>query len=196
MRKLGLALVLLAGAHAHADPFIELGGGLALPVSDDDYTAYAEPSLKLAARIGSSGATLGGMGSIDWTPVSDDLEFVSFNRVRILGHVQVRSQVGPKLQIVGRFGAGIDYIHASTDATILGIRFEGSDSDVGLALEAAGGLWFGVGGGSTQVGIELALPISLHSSEGNPQNPNDPDDAEFDYTGIDIDVLAAVRLRL
>jgi hypothetical protein len=67
---------------------------------------------------------------------------------------------------------------------------------VGIAFEAAGGAWFSVGRGTTQVGVEMALPISYHNNDGNPQNPNDPDDRRVDYTSVDIQILGGVRLRL
>jgi hypothetical protein len=197
MRALAIALLLVPAA-AHAEQYIELGGGLDIPMSDDDYTRYVDPSANLFLRIGGGGPKIGGLFSIDWTPLaSDDSAALDFNRIRVMGHLVVRSQVGPKVELAGRFGAGLDVIHESIDITILGQRFEGSDTDLGLALEVAGGAWFTVGAsGSTQVGVELALPISYHSTDGNPNNPNDPNNARFDFTSIDLDVLGGVRLRL
>jgi len=191
-----LGLALAATSVAHADPFVELGGGLAIPVSDDEYTSYVDPSVKLVARIGAGGPKLGGMGSVDWTPLAADNSILSFNRFRFMGHIQARTQLAPKVQLVGRFGAGLDLIREHAETTILGVRFEGTDTDLGLALEPAGGVWFAVGSGGTQIGVELALPISYHASKGNPNNPTDPNDAKFDYTSVDIDLLGGVRLGL
>ncbi|MBL9014587.1 MAG: hypothetical protein JNL83_10450 [Myxococcales bacterium] len=196
MRALVAALVLLVPAGARADQIIELGGGIAVPMSDDEYTDYVETSPTLFARIG-GGAPIGGLFSVDFTPLAAKAESLNFNRLRFQGHVTVRKSVAPKVELSGRFGAGLDLIHESFDVTILGTRFEGSDTDLGLALEVGGGAWFTVGAsGGVQIGVEVALPISIHNTEGNPNNPNDPDDPRFDYTAVDLDVLGGVRLRL
>ncbi len=188
-------LAILAPSIAHAEPYVELGGGLVLPVSDGDWTDSIDPSLGLAARIG-GGGDVGGMFSFEWDPLSSNLDYVRFSRFRFLGHVVVHHRLSPKTELVGRFGAGIDLIHSSVNATILGFRVEGSDSDVGLAFEAAGGAWFSVGSGSTQVGVEAALPIGYHNNSGNKNNPNDPDNRRVEYTSVDIQILGGVRLRL
>jgi hypothetical protein len=190
-----LGLAVLAPSIARAEAYVELGGGLVLPVSDNDWTDSVDPSLGLAARIG-GGGEVGGMFSFEWDPLSSNLDYVHFSRFRFLGHVVVHHRLNAKTELVGRFGAGIDLIHSSVDATILGFRVTGSDSDVGLAFEAAGGAWFSVGSGSTQVGVELALPIGYHNNNGNPNNPNDPNDRKVDYTSVDIQILGGVRLRL
>lgn len=190
-----VGLAVLAPSIARAEAYAELGGGLLLPVSDDDWQDAIDPSLGLAARIG-GGGNIGGLFSFEWDPLSSNIDYVSFTRFRFLGHVVIHHRISPKTELVGRFGAGIDLIHSSVDATILGFRVEGSDSDVGLALEAAGGAWVSVGSGSTQVGVELAMPIGYHNDDGNPNNPNDPDDRQADYTSIDFQILGGVRLRL
>jgi hypothetical protein len=190
-----LGLAVLAPSIARAEAYVELGGGLVLPVSDDDWSDAIDPSLGLAARIG-GGGEVGGMFSFEWDPLSSDIDYVSFTRFRFLGHVVVHHRLNAKTELVGRFGAGIDLIHSSVDANIFGVRVHGSDSDVGLAFEAAGGAWFSVGRGSTQLGVEMALPIGYHNNDGNPNNPNDPDDRKVDYTSVDIQILGGVRLRL
>lgn len=196
MRALVAAMLLLAPAIARADQFVELGGGLAVPMSDDEYTDYVETSPTLFVRVG-AGTPIGGMFSIDFTPLAAKDANLNFNRLRFQGHVTVRKHVAPKVELSGRFGAGLDLLHESYDVTILGMHFEGSDTDFGLALEVGGGAWFTVGSsGGVQLGVEVALPISIHSTEGNPNNPNDPDNPRFDYTSVDLDVLGGVRLRL
>ena len=196
MRALVLAAVLLAPAIARADQFVELGGGLALPLSDDEYTDYVDTSATLFARIGGGGA-IAGMFSVDFTPLAANSANLNFNRFRFQGHVVVRKQVAPKIELSGRFGAGLDLIHESFEITFLGQRVSGSDTDLGLALEVGGGIWFSVGsGGGVQIGAEVCLPISYHNTEGNRANPQDPDNARFDYTSVDLDILGGVRLRL
>jgi hypothetical protein len=193
-----IVLVLVVGdvGRASATPFAEIAGGLAAPISDNDWTNAVDPSLKLAVRFGSGGPAIAGMGSVDWTPLAEAVNFVTFNRFRVMGHVQLRRELAPKLMIVGRFGAGIDVLRAYTEITVLGTTFTGTDTDTGLALEAGVGGWFTIGEGRTQLGVELALPVSYHSSNGNPNNPNDPNDRAFDFTSIDVDVLAGVRVAL
>lgn len=193
MRALVATLVLLAPAVARADQFVELGGGLAVPMSDDEYTNYVDTSATLFARIG-GGGVVGGMFSVDFTPLAANSDILNFNRFRFQGHVLVRKQVAPKVELSGRFGAGLDLIHESADVTIFGVHYEGSDTDLGLALEVGGGIWFSVGsGGGVQLGAEVCLPISYHNTDGNPQDPNN---ARFDYTSVDLDILGGVRLRL
>jgi len=189
-------LAVLAPSIARADTFMELGGGLVLPVSDDDYTDAVEPSVGLAARIG-GGGKIGGMFSVEWAPLDadNDVPFTTFsyNRFRLLGHVVVHHRLSPKAELAGRFGAGIDIVHSKAEVDIGQLHSEGSDSDVGLALEFAGGVWFGVGSGSTQVGVELAMPIGIHNSD---PDTVDADHQRFDYTAFDIEILGGVRLRL
>lgn len=189
---LGVGLAVLAPSIARAETYFELGGGLVLPTSDDDYTDFADPSVALAARIGGGGA-IGGMFSVEWAPIAADPDNFTFNRFRLLGHVVVHHRLSSKAEIVGRFGAGLDIIHSKFEATTIIGRVEGSDSDVGVAFEAAGGVWFGVGSGSTQVGVEMALPIGYHNKDGKALDANDQ---TFDYTSVDIEILGGVRLRL
>lgn len=203
MSALALALVpaaLVAGelapSTARADPFVELAGGLVAPMADDDWTSVADPGLELAARVGGGGPELGGLASIAWAPIGSSSNLVSLNRLRVLGHVEVRHAVTPKVSLSARLGAGIDYLHVRTEVTLIGVTASGSDSDVGLALELGGGAWFAVGHGSTEIGVELGLPISYHSSDGNRSNPLDPNNRKFDFSTVDLDVLGGVRLRL
>ena len=192
MRALVIAVVLLAPAIARADQILELGGGLAVPMSDNEYTSYVDPSATLFARVG-GGAPIGGLFSVDFTPLAAQNNTLKFNRFRFQGHVTVRKNVAPKVEISGRFGAGLDLLHESFD--FLGQSY--SDTDLGLALEVGGGAWFTVGSsGGVQLGVELALPISIHNTKGNPNNPLDPNNPRFDYTSVDLDVLGGVRLRL
>jgi hypothetical protein len=188
-----VALAVLAPSVARADAYFEFGAGLVLPVSDDDYTDFVDPSVGLAARIG-GGGDVGGMFSVEWAPLSSDPDNFTFNRFRLLGHLVLHHRLNAKTQLVGRIGAGVDILHSNFDATIFGVRVEDSDSDVGLALEAAGGVWFRIGRGSTEIGVEMALPISYHDNDG--PAVFDPEDQEFEYTAFDIEILGGVRLRL
>jgi hypothetical protein len=196
MRWLGL-LALLVSSQVHADPFTELGGGLASPIGDSDWTNAANLSPKLYARFGGGDPEgIGGFVGVDWTPVEADNSVVTFHRFRIQGGVVLRHHLAPKVVLAGRLSAGVDILHEHAEVTIPIIgTVEGSDTDLGIAFEVAGGLWFAVGH-TTQLGFEVGLPIGVHFNKGNPNNPSDPNDARFDYTSMDLDLLFGVRFGI
>jgi hypothetical protein len=199
MRSLAVAsLVLAAAAHgtAAADNFLQAQGGIMIPVEDSDWSDYVESGPKLAVRLGGSGGGQNGlMVSADWSPLTEDDDGfsnvdVSAHRFRVLANVYTERSMGPKLVAVVRAGLGIDItkIEASVDLGPLG-RTEADDTDAGLALEVAGGLWFQAGG-NVQVGGELAFPISFHADD-------EEDDIDLnDYSSLDVDLLFGVRIQL
>src|SRR5947209_5483566 len=74
-----MAVVVAVPSVAHADSFLEVAGGLSIPVGDDNWTKTAEASPKLGVRVGAVGDTgLGAMLQVDWTPVSLDQNGGSF----------------------------------------------------------------------------------------------------------------------
>lgn len=191
MRAIVVSLaILVVPARASAESFVELAGGLMMPVGDDDWTDYVEAGPKLGLRLGgtgSEGRTSGAMISADWTPIEadDDGVFgsdISADRFRILVNAFAESTIGPKLTARIRVGAGVDIAHISVDVPFLG---ESSDTDPGLAVEAGAGLWFNAG--SVQIGGEIALPLGFHADGRD----NDIDLA--DYMSYDIDLLFGVR---
>jgi hypothetical protein len=186
-----IALALLAVATpASADSYVGLAAGVAVPVSDESYTDAVNNSPVLGLRVGSSPGAIGGYLSFEWTPIDAEADDtpgidVSAHRFRILVGPEFQHPVSNTLAVTGRAGVGIDIAHASYTAdTIIG-RFESSETDMGLALEFGGGVWFRLGG--LQVGGELSLPISIHD--------DDPDERDFDYdyTAIDVQLLAGIR---
>ena len=188
-----IALALLAAAPAHADNFVEIAGGIMIPVSDDQWTDYIESGPKLATRIGAVGPKVGGLLSIDWTPINaDDTGFgnavdISSHRFRIQLAAATHQKVGANLTASFRVGGGFDIAYVNVQTNIFGLMTDDSDTDVGLALEAAGGLWFNVG--SMQIGGELALPISFH--DDGPDNDINLEE----YTSVDLDLLFGVRFK-
>ena len=72
MRVLALALLVALPTTAVADSFVEVDGGVMIPVSDEQWTDYIESGPKLAARVGSMGQKIGGLVSVDWTPINAD----------------------------------------------------------------------------------------------------------------------------
>jgi hypothetical protein len=196
MRAIAFSLAaLVVPARASAGTFVEVGGGIMMPAGDDDWTNYVEAGPKLVARIGAiaDNGSPGGMVSIDWTPIQpDDTGFgnaveVSADRFRILVNAFIDKPLGPKLTATFRLGAGIDIAHVNVKTNLGPFSGETTDTDPGLAVEAAGGLWFDVG--SVQVGAELGLPLGFHA------DGNDHDFDTNDYMSYDIDLLFAVRLN-
>lgn len=198
MHRSAVLLVVLAmsSGTAVADNFISAVGGVMLPVEDSQWTGYVDSGPKLAVRIGGAGSgNIGGMFSADWTPITEDEDgFAGFDvtshRYRLLVNVFAEHKMGPKLTALVRGGAGIDiaYVHATADLGLLG-KFDNSDSDVGLALEVAGGLWFQAGE-SVQLGGELALPLGFHG---------DRDENSItleEYSSLDIDLLFGLRFMM
>lgn len=191
MRALAAIALLAATSPAHAESFVEVAGGLMTPLADDQWKDYVRSSPKLAARAGASGQRAGALLSIDWTPINTtDTGFgnsvdVSAHRFRFLIGGIVQQKIGPKLNASFRLGIGFDVAYVNIYTNIFGFESEASDTDVGLALEPAFGLWFDAG--SIQIGGELALPISVHGDR------NDNDVVLNEYTSLDLDLLFGVR---
>jgi hypothetical protein len=192
-----VVLVVALPAASRADHFADVLGGLSAPSSDSQWTALADTSPKLAARAGTVGTNgLGGMLQVDWTPINLKNSGGSFgigsadisaHRFRVIADAVLHKAVTSRLVLSARAGAGLDIAHASAHVSVLGVAADSSDTDVGVALELGGGLWFDLG--STQIGGELALPIGHHSKHGDNTNGN----YTFDYTSYDLDILVGVR---
>lgn len=192
MRPLPLLLVLALPAPAAADNFVEVLGGIMIPVEDDDWTNYVESGPKLATRLGSSGSgNVGGMLSVDWTPLNtDDMGFgnaveISAHRFRILGGVTTQHALAMNMFATLRVGAGIDIGHVNVKTNLGPLSGESSDTDSGIAVEAGFGLWFRAG--SMLIGGEVAAPLAFHGDSSE-------DEVDLaDYSSFDIDLLFGVR---
>lgn len=177
---------------AAADGYAEAVVGLAVPVADDDYDNYADDSLKLGLRAGGGGGPTQLELTGDFTLVSpefegNDLLDSSAQRYRILVGARHHVPVG-KASLFVRLGAGVDIAHASVFGTVLGVDYEVSDTDPGIAAEAGIGVRVPLGG-KLYVGGHFAVPMAFHFDEDDPQ---DNDDVYFDYTGIDLDLLFTI----
>ena len=192
MRSIAFVALLVVSGPAYAGGFAEFGGGLMVPAGDDDWTNYTDPSPKFFLRGGFVGGKIGGMLAFDWTPMSVDnipvigsLD-VNAHRFRILGDIVAHIPVAPKLTASARFGLGLDIQHISLTYRLGGFESTTDDTDTGLALEPAGGIWYQVGD-AWHVGGELAVPMSFHSyDDGNDIRLND-------FTSIDVDILIGLR---
>jgi hypothetical protein len=182
---------------AHADSFVELAGGMAVPVGGDTWTNTADASPNLGARVGAVGDSgLGGMLQVDWTPINLDATGGSFgvgstdfsaHRFRALADAVLHHQIAPRLWVSGRIGAGVDITHASATLVVLGNTANASSTDTGFAFEVGGGLWLDLG--SFQLGGEVALPVGAHSHKASSTT-----DITIDYTSYDIDLVVALRV--
>ena len=197
MRAFLVTILLAVPTVAHADGNLELAGGISIPAGDKNWTNIANTSPKLGLRIGEMVGDFGGMLQVDWTPVSLNNSGGSFgvgstdvsaHVFRVLADFAVQHHILEHLVVSGRAGIGIDIAHASASFTLLGNTTSRSDTDVGLAVEFGGGVFYDFGGG-TQIGGEIAVPIGNHSSAS--QNGSIP----FQYALEDVDLLAVLRFR-
>lgn len=189
-----LCLAILAVATpARADSFVELAGGISIPLGDDEWADLVETSPTLAVRAGSVPNNIGGFLSVNWMPANTDAQGwsgpftsgdVSAHRFRLIAGPMYRHQLSNTLAVTGRAGVGADIAHASVEGTVLGTSFESSETDVGFALEFGGGVWFKVG--SVEIGGEVAIPFGFHNDDNM--------DIDFDYTSYDFELFGAVRL--
>ncbi|MCE9577520.1 MAG: hypothetical protein K8W52_30505 [Deltaproteobacteria bacterium] len=184
------ATLVLAIPSSRADGFGEVVVGIANPIGDDDYDNAVDTSFKLGVRAGELGKNgLGFEGAFDWTPISDNYGGsvlgqsidVSWQRFRIQGGLRFGKLMGHNLMVFGRALAGVDLIHTSVSATVLGQTSSDSDTDAGLALEFGGGIL--VNAGPVVLGGQLAVPFGFHFDDSNSDN------VDRSYTAIDLDVL-------
>lgn len=188
-----IAAVAASAAAARADGLVELAAGGAIPLAEDDYTDAVDNSVKFALHAASVGERGVGVDlGLDVTPVS--LETSQFfgleaSAWRFRGLVGARGQWPLGAQAVGfvRGGAGVDVARYAVSGSLLGQSVDNSETDVGLALEVGGGV--GVRLGGVLLSAQLALPIALHFDD---DDPNDPEDFDLEYTGVDLDFLFAV----
>ncbi len=197
MRALPLLTTAVLGAlpvHAAAENFVEVAGGVMLPSGDDQWTDYVDSGPKLAVRVGGYGEKLGAVISADWTPVNTDNDSfqiggfsvdTSAHRFRLLASFAARKQLAVNMIGTVRIGAGLDAARTSITTMFGGNTDTVSETDLGLALEPAAGLWFNFG--NLQVGGEVALPMSWHDDD-------DEGDVDLeDYTSFDVDLMFGVR---
>jgi hypothetical protein len=189
------AAVLAAAAPAHAGGFVQGAFGVQLPAGDSDWTDRVDVSPKLALGAGAIQHGLGGMLSVDWTPEHLTDKYTrpanfdtgaSAQRFRILLQGLGRAQIAPRMALEFRGGLGFDLAHASYDYTLLGVRYQDSRTDTGIAFEVGGGFWYHASSG-LELGGQLAVPISHHDA------PSQNGSIAFQYTSYDIDLLFGIR---
>jgi hypothetical protein len=183
--------ILLTTGAAHAGGFAEVAGGAVVPVGDDDYENAVDTSLKLGVHVGSTGfaradqVRFGFELGFDWTALSSDFDTAvtdeSFHRIRgLVGGRAVVPLAADRVVLIGRFAAGVDVAYASVSGQILGVEFENSETNIGLALDPSVAV-VGKVAGNSYVGLQVGVPISVHD--------DDPEELDLDYTSVDIDFL-------
>lgn len=196
MRAIVLVALLLP-ATVHADGLFELGGALSFPVGDNNWTNTVDSGPELGARVGAGGDDLAGFLAVAWTPLRTNAQGGSFpggstditaHRFRVLGDVEFRHRIAPKLAISGRLGLGADILYGAYSVTFLGATTSNSDTNAGLAFDAGVAGWYELGE-KTEIGVELVVPVGYHSKKA--QNAGD---LSFDYTQTNIDLWLTLRL--
>src|SRR6188508_1574705 len=89
-----VAAVLAMASSAQAQPVIDLGAGVVVPVAEDDWENAIDPSFMLSFKAGAfTSPTLAVLGSIDYAPLDGPGgNNVSFSRLRIMGHAMFASR--------------------------------------------------------------------------------------------------------
>ncbi len=191
-----LGVVVAASSVAHADgALFEADAGIAAPIGDDSYDNNVDNSFKLGARLGTN-TTFGALDvGVDFTPYSDNLSSalvdVDIQRFRFLFGARWKHPIAPKVHMFVRGAVGLDLIHYHASGSIGPIAVDQSETDAGIGLEIDTGILFDVG--KVQLGAKLGLPIGMHF---NGDDPNDPADADLDYTAVDIDFAFVLNVPI
>ncbi len=179
-----------APAPARADGFAEAVLGLAVPLADDDYADAFDPAFKLGGRFGGGAGAIGFEAGVDFTlgNLEGDDSFgnleASASRIRLLAGARYRTGVGARATGFFRAGLGADIATFALSGDLLGLPVDSSETDVGLAVELGAGLV--VRSGTLLFGGQVALPMGFHADD---DDPTDPDDADFEYTSVELDLL-------
>ena len=194
MRIAIAGVLVMVSAPVHADgTFFEADIGLMTPLGDDDYEQNIDESLKLGVRLGTRSGPRGLDVSVDFTPANDELDNalaeVGIQRFRFMVGGRYEHPLTPKARLFVRGAAGIDLVHVTASGDIFGQAFDTSETDVGLGLEISSGVLFDVG--KVQLGAKLGIPFAFHFDD---DDPNDPDDVDLEYTGVDLDVAFVLNV--
>lgn len=189
MRTLACLAVLVLATPAHADSFVDLFGGISIPVAEEDWTDTVETSPKLGVRVGAFPNNAGVYVGADWMPVNTDYQDnafadVSAHRFRLMAGAIFHQNLSNTLAANFRGGVGADIGYVSVSGEAFGVRYEDSETDTGFGFELAGGIWAKFG--NMEIGGDVQLPVAMHDDDNT-------DDIDLDYTSIDIELLFGVR---
>ena len=186
--------VMATASAARADGYLILNGGALLPTGDDDWVDLVEPSASFAVRGGGNrrvarNARVAFEAGLEYAPLATDFNSPLFEldvtRFRFLLGARYEQLLSRGLLLSLRGGLGLSHLRAEV-STVLG--GSDSDSDTGLALDLAAGLWFAAG--PVLVGAEFGLPMGFHSDEDSATG------ATLDYRMTEIAMSAGVRFHL
>jgi hypothetical protein len=194
---IAIATTAWVGTAAADGGYFEGVAGVSVPFGDDDWDRFSDESLKFGIRAGGgAGPTaLELTGDVSFINTDPDIEqFIPGD----FGAQQFRLLVGARHQIKAgnalvffRAGAGLDVFHYGTSGTFLGVDFEQSETDPGIAAEVGGGFAIAVGP-KLYVGGQVAVPMAFHFDD---DDPDDNNDADLEYNAYDVDLLFTIGTR-
>jgi hypothetical protein len=194
-------LLVSVAARAQADSlgFVTFGGGATLPVADSRWSDGADSGVKVFAGAGIV-RTVGALATIEgaWLGAphpSKLFQLFTYHerlfRMRILGHavLELPHVIDPRLSVMVRAGIGADVLYETWDRLTNQTYIGDSRVHAGFGFEVGAAAWFEVALG-IDVGVAVGVPMSIHHSDS--VNTSAP--GALEYTSVDIDLLAGVRL--
>ena len=193
-----VAFALLGGAAAPAaadSGFLEGVIGVGIPLAEDDYQDSTDAGLKLGFRAGSAGRT-GVELSGDYTDLGGfEPPFTEVSVRRFRGLLGARHLIpagkGGKASLFVRAGVGVDVVQVDAVAELLGTTTEWDQTDAGIAAELGLGVKLDLG--NAYVGAHVAVPMAFHFDD---DDPDDNQDADLEYTAVDLDLLFTAGVNL
>jgi hypothetical protein len=191
-------------AHAEKVAFMaDFAGGVTIPISDDDYKNFADPSFKLSLKMGaifyvSRHFGISAEGQFDWVPVNTDDDTyqknginAQFNRIRFLGGSRFIIPFG-----IGSFylrvALGVDYITGSLSASAFGVTASRDTSSTAFTFEPGFGVQFNVVR-HLVVGVYTGFPIDSRQEMVLAQAVGQT--AAIAFTPVDVDILGVLGIR-
>lgn len=178
---------------------LDVAQGVSMPVADDDYKYFADPSYKLALRAGAVLYVRPRLGiapeaEFSFIPVNSNDRTYQNNGVDAQFYRE-RGLVGARFivpfgfgSVYGRVALGVDHIGGTTAITVGGVQVSTSWSSTGFTFEPDVGVQFNVHR-HLVVGLCSGFPIAVHNFGPNRNNPQK-------FTAVDVDLLAVFGVRL
>lgn len=183
---------------------LDLASGVAIPIADDNYTKFADPSFKLSLRAGVIFYITRNFGvapelQFDYIPVNtDDGTFrktidvdAKANRIRALaaGRFIIPFGIG---SVYFRLGLGVDYITASYTVSGAGLSTSTSRNSTAFTIEPGLGVQFNIAP-HIVVGLYAGFPIA--PSHDVAVTIGGVDLVPGRFTATDLDLLATIGFR-
>jgi hypothetical protein len=177
---------------------LDVANGVSMPVADDDYKNFADPSYKLAIRAGAVLYVLPRLGiapeaEFSFVPVNSNDRTFQNNSIDAQFYRE-RGLVGARFIVPFGFGSvyarvalGVDHIGGTTSITVGGLSVSTNWGSTGFTFEPDVGVQFNVHK-HLVVGVSTGFPIAAHNF-GSGKNPSK-------FTAVDVDFLAVFGVRL